>query len=236
MGAAGAQQKRLGCAADTLLHTHRTVPWVYNRSDMNVLQNHFYSEQGPRVSQNGQLYWAAAAANATGRSREGHKRTRARTPVIIAVCSQHRPPYPSSFPPCVHSRQPLSPACRGARLRAAGERGASGGADRSCRSVASACRIHCGFLPRAGDSLSRGRDVSNQYGRMDETCPLCTGGRGGGGHGQADSLAAARLQSSPRAPKPKPTALNGCSRPGACVGARAEPLHPQPRPGAASPV
>jgi len=26
----------------------------------------------------------------------------------------------------------------------------------------------------------KGRDVSNKYGGMDETCPLCTGGRGGG--------------------------------------------------------
>ena len=199
----GAQQKRLGCAADPLLHTHRTAPCVYNRSDVNVQQNHFYSEQGPRVSQKGQLHWVAAAANATGRRREGRTRTHARTPVIIAVCSRHRPPYPSSFPPCAHSRQPLSPACRGARVRAAGERGTSGGADRSCRSVASACRIHCGFLPRARPSRIT---------------------RGG-----ADATLTARAQT-------QPTALNGCPRPGACIGSRAEPLHPQPRPRAALPV
>ena len=39
----------------------------------------------------------------------------------------------------------------------------------------------CAREPRGRHHPVKGRDVSSQYGGMDETCPLCTGGRGGGG-------------------------------------------------------
>ena len=50
----------------------------------------------------------------------------------------------------------------------------------------------CAREPRGRHHPVKGRDVSSQYGGMDETCPLCTGGRRGGPSLRAEPHLAAR--------------------------------------------
>ena len=70
------------------------------------------------------------------------------------------------------------------------------------------------------DAGAGGQDVSTLYGGMDETCPLCTGGRGGGGHAAhlrlelLGILRLARLRAGVSAPRAPPGARAGPGRAG----------------------